>query len=146
MFRKIAAKHLRTGAWLAAGGGILFSFVFHARELYSFNLLYLIRDILTYSNLSRDIFPYFIIAIAAAISRTRAMAWISLVASFTVLALSVYAYIHYYRVVGTILDDFALYVTDPLKWWIALIVLVIAISVLYFRGSKIHEEFSNPAD
>ena len=32
MSRKIAAKYIRTGALLAAGGGILFSFVFHAYE------------------------------------------------------------------------------------------------------------------
>jgi len=124
MSRKIAAKYLRTGAWFAAGGGILFSFVFHAYESYLFNL----------SFLSRDILPYFIIAIAATISRTRAMACISLVASFTVLAVGVYAYIDLYRTPDTVLNDFQLLITDPLKWWIALIVLVVAISdVIYSR-------------
>jgi hypothetical protein len=126
MARKIAAKHLRTGAWLAAGLGMLFSLVFHTYEPYLFHL----------SFLGRDILPYFIIAIAATISRTLAMAWISLVASFTILVVGVYAYIDFYRTAGTILNDFQVLFTDPLKWLIALIVLVTAISVLYIRRSQ----------
>jgi len=136
ILRKITVKHLRTGAWLAAGVGILSYFVFHAYESYLFDLLFV----------SLDILPYFIIAIAATINRTRAMAWITLVASFTVLALGVYVYIDVILTPDNIIYDYHLSTGYALKWWIALIVLVIVISVLYFRGSKIHEEFSNPSD
>lgn len=136
MVRKIAAKHLRTGAWLAAGVGILFSFVFHAYKSYLFNLLFLKLNLLF---LSLDILPYFIIAVAATISRTRAMAWISLVASFTVLALGVYVYIDVILTPDTIINDYHLSNPYALKWWIALIVLVIAISGFIYSKITIHE-------
>ena len=121
MSRQIAAKHLLTGVWLAVGGGILFSFVFHVYESNSFNL----------SFFGRDILPYFIIAIAATISRTLAMAWISLIASFIILAIGVYTYIDLIRTPDTVINDIQIS-TDSLKWMIALIVLVIAISVFIY--------------
>jgi hypothetical protein len=126
MFEKIAVKHLRTGAWLAAGAGILVSFVFHAYESSIFYLPFVGRDIL----------PYFIIAIAATMSRTFALAWISLVASFTVLAVGVYAYFDLIRVPAAVINDIQLF-TDPLKWMIALIVLVVAV------GSFIYSKIQN---
>jgi len=111
MLQKIAAKHLRIGAWLAAGGGILFSFAFHAYKLY-----------INLSFLGRDMLPYFIIAIAATMSRTLVMACISLVASFTILAISIYTYIDLIHTPDSVINDIEI-LTDPLKWMIALLVL-----------------------
>lgn len=134
MFQVIAVKHLRTGAWLVAGGGILSSFVFHGRFYGSL----FDGDVLP-PHFVTDILPYFIIAIAATINRTLALAWISLIASFTVLAISVYTYFDLIRTPDMI-NDIELY-SDGQKWIIALVVLVVVISG--FICSKIQNRLEN---
>ena len=87
MARLATSKNLRVGCWTAAGCGIVGSLVFFNCYPYSSLSFFPIKEF------GKDVLPYLVVAVAAALCRRLAPAAVSLVASFSILALGVFTHL-----------------------------------------------------
>ena len=124
----MTTTHFRATSWTAAGVGILISFALHTcRQLATFNPFEL-------DSFRIDILPYEIVALASFMTRTRGLAFVSLIVSLFIAAVGTYAFIDLIR--GPAINDIQL-ITDPLRWLFALIALAVAgLDILIRRSSN----------
>ena len=133
MARLATSKNLRIGCWTAAGCGIVASLVFFNCYPYSSLSFFPIEEF------GKDILPYLVVAVGAALSRRLAPAAVSLVASFSILALGVFTHLDLmkYNYLNGWINDTSL-MTVQWQWIIAVIAFGVATTWSLWR--KFYDE------